>query len=129
MPRQRFLIGMRQSDLPRRRCRLFFLELQCPTRQPETVAPQPDRPRRHQQHLDPELTQPRHIVGQRRQPRPAQIATLLIDQQCRANLDHQPPRLREGSHASFPAEGRTCRRDAPARCVPGEAGRWGRFVQ
>ena len=87
---QRFLIGVRQANLPRRRRRLLFLELHGPTGKPKLGPADGDGARRHQHHVASTPAQFGDVLGQGGDPVMADRALGLIGEERGADLDHQP---------------------------------------
>ena len=92
--RQRLLIGMGQPDLPGGSRRLLFFEAQTAPGEAEMAAADRDRPGGDEDHLLTARAATRHVISKCRKPRAAELAA-LGDQQCRTDLDNQPPRARQ----------------------------------
>ena len=87
---QDFLVGAGQADLADRRRCLRLFQRQGSIGQAQHPAPQRDRARGHQNDIGAAGMGGGHILGQTAQPVAAQ-ARHPVDQQRRADLDHQPP--------------------------------------
>jgi hypothetical protein len=87
--RQRFLVSMRETNLSGRGGRLFLFELDGLAREAEMAPSGGNRARGDQQHLDPLRLQPSDVVGEAVEPRAADGAGVVVDQQRRTDLDHQ----------------------------------------
>ena len=89
---EHFLPGVREPDLPDRRRGLALLQSQATRRQPELPPPQRDRAGRHEDDLLAPFAQCREVRGQRLEPGAIQATRGAVDEQRRADLDHDPPR-------------------------------------
>ena len=95
---KRRLIGMGELDLAGGGGGLVLLELERAGRQLEMRAAEANGAGGHQHDLAAALLQARHVVGQRRQPVVTDLASGLVDQERRADLDHQPPGVAQRAH-------------------------------
>ncbi len=86
----------RQRDLPHSGGGLAFVKLQRPCRQAEQGASQRDRPGGNHQHIRAACFQRGDILGERGEPGLPQPAGLPVDQQSRADLQHDAAEGRKG---------------------------------